>query len=179
VVKEGVRSYMSEHGITHLREMSPRETMDMQWELLRSKRVREGPWHEWIADRTTADNVAYALHWLSREDELHKELSSYTEMCARHLGSYEMVFFFPWGRFALEDDGIRSAKPMYQREISYLIDGILHDTCTRHHHLIETATDRRCTEILEVYRKWAGPHSAGETGQPDVTAPCKNGQGAI
>lgn len=122
VIEEGVRKYMKDNKITHLRELSPRDTMKMQMALLKDKQVTESQ-ADFIADRTTIDNFVYANYWCNREDELQRGLNDYMIDCYKHAAnSYDYVFLFPWGAIPLEDDGTRSAKPMYQLGIQMMIE---------------------------------------------------------
>lgn len=122
VIKEGVRSYMADNNITHLRELSLRDIMKMQMELLKQKRVSEAQ-QEFIADRSTIDNFVYANYWLGRDDEMQRGLYDYMDSCFQHaVDSYDYIFLFPWGVIDLEDDGVRSAKPMYQFAIQMMIE---------------------------------------------------------
>ncbi|MCK5019096.1 MAG: AAA family ATPase [Candidatus Peribacteraceae bacterium] len=126
VIKEGVRKYMAENDIDHLRELAPKDVMKMQLSLLRNKEVTEGG-AAFIADRSTLDNFVYANQWLSREDSMQRGLKDYMMDCFKHAAkSYDYIFVFPWGVIPLEDDGVRSAKPMYQLQIQMLIERAVH-----------------------------------------------------
>ena len=62
LIEEGVREYLEEKNITNFRSMSPRDTMDMQWEILNRKIEKENKLNNFVADRCVADNVAYTVH---------------------------------------------------------------------------------------------------------------------
>ena len=57
-VNEGVRDYLDSKGIKHLRELSPKDTFEMQLHILSIKVAKENQLHRFIADRCTVDNAA-------------------------------------------------------------------------------------------------------------------------
>ena len=152
LIPEGVREYMQEKGIEHLRELSPLETWEMQKTLFKRKTKMENSLACFIADRTTIDNAAYALFWLGRNEEIpQEELSKYVDDCKEHMKRYTHIIFFPHGRIPLVDDGVRSAKPNYQLCISMIMLGLLTVTgsiSARIHVLWSTSLEDRVGEIL-------------------------------
>jgi nicotinamide riboside kinase len=152
VIKEGVREYMAQNNIEHLRELGVDGTMKMQNWLLDEKEVSEKQ-TDFIADRTTVDNFVYALEWLGREDELQDEVSKYRDRCMGHAANhYDLIVIFPWGQFPLEDDGVRSAKPMYQFKVQMLIERLVQQLIgnVAVHMLQATDLDGRVREILRI-----------------------------
>jgi len=126
-IDEGVREWMRDNGVTHLREMTPADTLKMQDEMLQKKRAHECALPYFVADRSTADNLAYALRWCAR-DVSEMAINQYKILCQNHAEhNYDLILFLPWGRIPLVDDGVRSANHAYQYEISCLIRGILDD----------------------------------------------------
>jgi len=149
-VGEGVREYLEAHNITHLRELTPQGTMEMQNEIFMTKYVKEKSLREFVADRCTADNVAYALRWCARDVD-PKEVHDYVNKLREHCREmYDLVFFLPWGSIPLEDDGIRSSKPLYQYEMSCLIKGILIDWEVPFYIVRSQSLDDRINECLDV-----------------------------
>ena len=55
--------------------------MKMQMQVLEKKVALESSMDSFIADRTTIDNLVYALYWLSREPEMQKGLKQYQVDC--------------------------------------------------------------------------------------------------
>lgn len=126
VIKEGVREYLEENNIPSLRDLNVQETFKFQKYLLDFKKKQESNYVDFIADRTTADNMAYCLRWCSREESLEHQIKKYVQECIDWLNkTYDIIFFLPWGKIPYSSDGVRSKMEMYQLEIGYLIWGIL------------------------------------------------------
>lgn len=154
LISEGVREYVAERGITNLRGMTAEETFDMQRHLLQVKKDQELRQDAWVSDRTTADNIAYCLRWCGREDGLQEAVRDYVREAMEHLQeAYDLIFFFPHGKFDLTGDGVRSAKPMYQLEIEYLLRGILAECAYKVHVLEKVAVADRLAEIRRVLKE--------------------------
>jgi len=149
LIPEGVRRYMKEKGIEHLRKFSPLETWEMQKTLLERKTKMEHSLSSFIADRTTLDNAAYALFWLCRSEIPEADLKSYVARCVAHMKRYTHIFFFPHGSIPLVDDGVRSGNNIYQYVISMIMYGMLCTACRREFHVLkETGLSERVQEIL-------------------------------
>jgi nicotinamide riboside kinase len=149
VIKEGVREYLEEHNIKHLRELSGEDTFKMQLAFLDQKEVSESQ-KEFIADRTTIDSFIYALYWLGRNDKFETSLMHYMKRCMQHAAkSYDVIFVFPFGIFPVEDDGIRSKKPMYQLQIQMMIERMLTQLEVPVHYIQEPSVQGRVQEILK------------------------------
>jgi len=132
MIPEFARETAEEMGIKNLREMSPKEAYDFQSRILERKIAEENKHDSFIADRSTADNLAYYLRWCSRNID-DSENMVYVEMCINRLKMYDVVIVLPWQKIPLENDGFRSMKIYYQYEIHCLVMGILKD------HSISTA----------------------------------------
>lgn len=125
-IEEGVREYLKENNITHLRELDVDGTQKLQEHIFQVKSKSEKEKSSFIADRSTIDNAAYALRWIGREDKYQDWLLDYTEKCLKHAAyNYDYIFFVPSGVFPIEDDGVRSEKPAYQKEMEFLMLGLL------------------------------------------------------
>lgn len=126
-IEEGIRKYLEYKNIEHFRNMSPKETMEMQWSILNNKILREKKLKNFIADRSTADNLAYALRWCARETtEIPKsEMKHYIEVCQEHCNIYDIIFVLPCGSIPLEDDKVRSMNENYHYEMECTIVGAL------------------------------------------------------
>lgn len=124
VIPEYARETAQEMGIVEIRNMSPDQSYDFQRRILDRKINEELKYNSFIADRCTADNIAYYLRWCCRDidDERNQE---YIELCREHLETYDKIVFLPWKSISLENDGFRSSKIYYQFEIHCLIFGIL------------------------------------------------------
>jgi nicotinamide riboside kinase len=142
VIPEFARETAADMGIKNLRELTPQKTLMFQTNLLERK-IREESRHQiFIADRSTADNMAYYLRWCSRD--IHDAFnSSYVRICRDRLANYDHVVVLPWGGIPLEPDGFRTSKLYYQYEIHCLILGILQDYDVPHTVLKEKDLEKR------------------------------------
>ena len=156
VVGEGVREWMADNKITHLRELSARDTMRLQMEIMRNKGGKEKTLQRFIADRTMLDAAAYCMYWLGRENEMQRGIQQYLTDCMAHtIQNYDYIFLFPYGAIPLEDDGIRSAKPVYQMMIQFLIEyliqkAMIYSPNTIVHAVRSVSLEDRVNEILTV-----------------------------
>jgi len=159
-IPEGIRSYLKANGISHLRELGDEGTIKLQEEVLSRKIKAESKFDAFITDRTTLDNAAYALRWLSRCQECQEWLNDYINKCLTYARNYyDIIFFFPCGMFELEDDGIRSGKFWYQYEIDLLLKGLMFNTFYQQSHypaiyVLETISiQERLEEIEEIIKE--------------------------
>ncbi|MEI8361348.1 MAG: ATP-binding protein [bacterium] len=74
----------------------------------------------WIADKCLIDMLAYARYFFQNEPEF---LAVIERICKRNI-NYDVVFYLPIGEFSIEDDGLRSLDPGFQRDIDRLIRDI-------------------------------------------------------
>lgn len=155
VVREGVRKYMAENGITHLRELGASGTKEMQEWILTNKYGTESNMKSFISDRTSVDNAVYAMRWCDRDDELATWLSEYVMKCMEHAqNNYDLIFVLPHGVIPLEDDSVRSAKPMYQLGVQLMIERLteyLRPPVTRHI-ITSVSLEDRVEEVMSVVK---------------------------
>jgi nicotinamide riboside kinase len=152
-VAEGVRDYLKKNKIDGLRKLSAEETMKMQWELLNKKIETEKSLEQFVADRSTADNVAYALRWCAW-DVPEKEVRDYVKEAFAHAyNTYDLIIHLPWGAIPLEGDGIRSDKKMYQYEIDASIRGLLMKWEIPHYICKSITVKDRVDECLHIMNK--------------------------
>jgi nicotinamide riboside kinase len=149
IIKEEVRKYLENHNITDIRAQTPRQTMDMQWWVLREKIKRENALEDFFADRSTADNLAYTLRWCAQDIDA-AEIKEYARIAKEHAKTYDAIVICPWGKLPLEDDGVRSPNEYYQYEIHCLILGILNDWQTPYRILKTNALIERINEMVRV-----------------------------
>ena len=128
LIPEGIREYLLEHNLKDFKGMSPRETMGMQWFILNRKIEEEKKLNSFVADRCTADNVAYALRWCGREiqDVPKAQMKHYINEAKEHCKLYDAIFILPGGIIPLENDGVRSSNENYHYEMECMIMGLLH-----------------------------------------------------
>jgi len=142
VIPEFARDVAQEMGIKELRKISPEKTLEFQKAILSLKKAEEAKHTSFIADRSTADNMAYYLRWCARDldDKCNEE---YVEGCRRQLKTYDLVVILPWDVIPLERDGFRTAKRYYQYEMQCTILGILMDHGIPHEILREPDLNKR------------------------------------
>lgn len=151
LVPEGVREYLASIGKDSFRDMSSSEMFDMQLHILKTKVDAESNTLDFVADRTTADSMAYTLRWCAKTDT--DVLKQYTDQCVSHLITYDMVFFCPWGAIEYKQDGLRSRHIYYQLEMEYLIYGILSSHSVPIHVLSEKTMEGRLKEVAEIIKR--------------------------
>lgn len=126
MIKEEVREWLKRWIYNSPGSLNQHESKVMQTELLAQKIDQETSTPSFIADRTTIDNMAYALYWHGRVDGIDDWLSDYIVKCIEHANkAYNIILVLPWGVVPPEDDGVRSQKPFYQYTIQMLIEGII------------------------------------------------------
>jgi nicotinamide riboside kinase len=74
----------------------------------------------WIADKCLIDMLAYARYFFKNEPEF---LSVIERMCKRNI-NYDLVIYLPVGEFGIENDGLRSLDPQFQKDIDRIIRDI-------------------------------------------------------
>jgi nicotinamide riboside kinase len=152
-IEEGVRDYLKDNNIESLRGMTPERTMAMQIEMLQRKVEKESTTENFIADRSTADNVAYALRWCAW-DLPESAMKEYIGTAYHHAyNTYDLIIHLPWGIIPLQNDGVRSNKLMYQYEIDALIRGILMKWELPHYICTSVTLDDRVNECLHIMNK--------------------------
>jgi len=124
-IDEGVRTWLKKNNIKNLRELSSKDTLRLQEEVLENKIKQENSLGDFIADRTPLDNIAYALRWLSREEGIEEWFNNYYNKAMNHACTYDLIIFLQNGKIPIEDDGVRSTQYWYQEHISITILGLL------------------------------------------------------
>jgi len=141
-IPEFARETAEEMGVSDIRGMTPQKTLIFQNIILEKKIKEESKYQTFIADRSTADNLAYYLRWCAMDvnDAFN---SAYTRMCINHLKTYDHIILLPWCSIPFENDGFRSPKIYYLYEIHCLILGILKDFNIPYTILEETNLEKR------------------------------------
>ena len=126
MIPEFAREVADEMGIVKIRDMNSDQAFEFQSRILSKKMELEDSNENFIADRSTADNIAYYLRWCCRDlsDDQNEE---YVNRCLSQLRKYDEIFLLPWQSLEIVDDGFRSIKAYYQYEIHCTIIGILRD----------------------------------------------------
>ena len=126
----------------------------LQNRVLEKKLEEENKHKDFIADRTTADNLAYYLRWCCNGTGQAFD-KAYVSSCHRHLKTYDKIFLMPWDSIPAKRDGFRSTNTYYRYEIHCLILGILTDQNIPYEILTETDIEKRIIYLGSYY----GNHS--------------------
>ncbi len=71
----------------------------------------------WIADKCLIDILVYA-YFLFKEE---KDFLKVAEKLIKKNINYDLVIYLPTGEFPIEDDGLRSLDPEFQKDIDELL----------------------------------------------------------
>ncbi len=125
VIGEGIREWLAEHGFDDFSDMAKKDVVKMQEDTLKRKMDIESELQAFMSDRTTVDNLSYALRWIGSVDNGEYEgwMAQYITHAMSHADvSYDLIFILPWGEVKLEDDGTRSSKTWYQYMMQNIIE---------------------------------------------------------
>lgn len=81
--------------------------------------------YEYIVDRTALDHFAYCLVYCGKDlsNEQYLELEERTRLAM--IGTYSHVFYFPFGYWTANADGVRSTSLAHQSQIDAIIVGYI------------------------------------------------------
>jgi len=106
-------------------ELVAKSTPDQKWalqgEIFNAKVLQDDFNMQFIADRTLLDHWAYCLMYCAADlpDDIFVK---YEALVRKHMiAAYSHVFYFPWGYFFAESDGVRQDAKAWQ----YAIDNII------------------------------------------------------
>lgn len=104
--------------------MTGQEKLDLQTRIF-GKKAEIDMAHEFVTDRTILDHFAYCLAYCA--PHMSNELfNKYEALTRTHLmGCYTHVFYFPWGVWHAEGDGVRQDLQSWQSQIDAIILGYL------------------------------------------------------
>lgn len=126
LVEEQARVVVKEFGLDSLRALKgrPQLSKEFQWACLNAQiRVENELGDRFIADRTVVDNAAYWLKWRAGRSSSQDNLEYY-RACEARAGVYDLVIYVP-PEIPLMSDGFRTANPVYQAEMDWLIKTLL------------------------------------------------------
>jgi nicotinamide riboside kinase len=156
IVSEGVRSYMKEKKIDDIHALEGAQLMKFQWDILTRKKAMEPQHKQFLADRSSLDNMAYGLYYLSNDPEFQRGLMDYVTACTVHAAStYDVIFTLPYGQFPIEDDGVRKPMPAHQLMIQMIIEhaAALGQPIFLVHQVQGDSVSDRTIEVLDVIDK--------------------------
>ncbi len=125
VIDEGVREWLEAHNFVSPRDLDKTNRVKMQADNLKRRIEIEGSLQQFISDRTSVDNLVYALRWVGSVDDGTYDgwMAQYINAAMKHADTnYDIIFLLPWGEIPLEGDGVRSSKQWYQYMIQSLIE---------------------------------------------------------
>ena len=124
VIGEGIREWLKEHDFKDFKGMTIHHVVQMQEDTLKRKMDIESELQAFVSDRTTVDNLCYALRWIgSLDPEYDTWMAQYITHAMNHANkNYDIIFMLPWGVVPLEKDGTRSSKQWYQYMMQNIIE---------------------------------------------------------
>ena len=154
VIKEGIRSWLAFNNINDFKDMNIDDIKRMQSEVMYSKIKEEQSLSSFLSDRTTIDNLVYALRWISSvtfdNDEWYYNYLSDARDHAEN--TYDIIFVLPWGIIPLDNDGTRSGKKWYQYMIQSLIEHEISKLKNPYIHIVKSVSLKdRVDECINVY----------------------------
>lgn len=149
LIPEYVRDVTKILGITIPRNLPPDKMHALQTRVLDKKLKAESKHQSFIADRTTADNLAYYLRWCCNSTTTFDD--AYVTTCLNNLHIYDKILILPWNTSFAIKDGFRSTDKYYRYQIHCLILGILEDQNIKYEILKETDIEERVTYIGSFY----------------------------
>lgn len=120
-LEEEMRTYL-EHGGESLAELPPCSRERVILDLWSERRGRERTTPAFIADTSSLDLAACALHYECLNSSNYRLLF---QSAATHLRLYDAIFVLPWGVLPYEQDGIRPGDPYSELRLQLLIEGLL------------------------------------------------------
>ena len=124
VIGEGIREWLVENDYKDFKDLGIEGTIKMQEDTLQRKMSIESELQSFVADRTTVDNLCYAVRWIgSVNSEYDTWMAQYITHAINHANvNYDIIFMLPWGVIPIEKDGTRSSKTWYQYMMQNLIE---------------------------------------------------------
>ena len=104
--------------------LDPKEKLDLQLNIF-DRKVTNDQKYSYVTDRTIADHYAYCLAYCGgfMPNSTFREYEESTRTLM--LSSYSYIFYFPWGYWEADDDGVRSSVDAWQSQIDALLTGFI------------------------------------------------------
>lgn len=106
-------------------EMADEDKWSLQADIFNQKISQDDSTFSFVADRSLLDHWAYCLMYCAPFMS-NEEFYEFETRVRKHMKStYTHLFFFPWGYFKGEPDGVRSERDAWQSAIDALLVGYL------------------------------------------------------
>ena len=105
-------------------KMTDQEKMLLQFDIFAAKEsIDKNP--SYVTDRTILDHYAYCLAYCGAfmDDNRFAEFEDLTRTLMR--GTYTHIFYFPWGYWTANSDGVRQDRHSWQSMIDAIITGYI------------------------------------------------------
>jgi len=124
-VDECARIISKETGIK-VREDNSDKLYEFQIKCLEMKLKEESKYDEFIADRSTIDNLVYYLRWVAndKDSELNEK---YCRKCIQNIRTYDKIVLMEPKYLSLVKDEIRTGNIWYRESIHFMLIGVLEE----------------------------------------------------
>lgn len=121
--------------------------------------VEENPDKITLSDRTPLDSLAYTKYQIDRVwGGAHEFYWNYSEKFVKAaMLKYDLVFYFPVGRFALTPDGVRDLDEAYRTSIDEIVVQLLSTTKLNNDYvpMIDGSVEERAAFVEDTIRLYA------------------------
>lgn len=153
VVGEEIREFLTSEGLAHegtgVGALPCPERRRVLEELFAERIDRERVLESFVADNTSLDFTAYALHHGIYDDLFDAGEALLLSQPARTIGTYDAVFLLPHGALPYVRDGVRSDSPVAELRYQHLLESVLRRSFASHR-LYALPTD--CTDLADRVR---------------------------
>jgi nicotinamide riboside kinase len=127
VLKSSSRQVYEDQELTEdtVLELTDAEKLKLQTDIFKNK-MQNDRHFSYVADRSILDHYAYCLAYCGHIFD-NNQFVEYEETTQTHmLSAYSHIFYFPWGFWMADGDGVRQDKWAWQSQIDAIIVGYLH-----------------------------------------------------
>lgn len=136
LIGEEVRAYLTMGGekrsVSTLRDLPIADRRRVFESLFESRLERERELESFVADNTSLDYKAYALHHGIYDDLLDPAAAPLLVEPARAVGSYDAVFVLPHGVLPYVRDGVRSDSALPELRFQHLMENVVRRSVAAH-----------------------------------------------
>jgi len=127
------RSILSDWNVS-LNEVNSDEELSLKFqdEILLRKFQDEKPAVEsnkiYFTERTYLDSFVYYMYTFGCRTKFSDNIDTYYNTCVEYDKNYTSVFVLPFGKFPIEDDGVRNPNRLYTESIDVVLKNFLRKT---------------------------------------------------